>query len=216
MREILIITTEKDAAKFWFLLGDGNQWGVKLSYMTQPNPGGISQAFLLAEHFLHGHQSVLVLGDNLFFGGGLSEILKEVSLENKGASVFVKHVEMPERYGVVKFDEMGKVAKIVEKPQTPISNYALTGIYFVDETAVEKAHTLVPSERGELEIVDLLEQYREEGTLKVNKLGKSNVWFDMGTFDDLFAAAEFVKFRQSKFKQKIGFPLETAIKKKWV
>jgi len=216
VREILIITTEKSAEHFRLLLGNGNQWGINLNYIVQPAPKGISEAFLLAKDFLQGHQSVLILADNLFYGRGLTGVLRDVSAKSRGASALVAHVEKAERYGVVQFDKMGKVVKIIEKPQRPISKFALTGIYFVDETAVDKEHTLVTSKRGELEIVDLLEKYRQEGTLKVNKLGKGVIWYDMGTFDDLFAAAEFIKSRQAQLKQKVGMPLEIAIKKKWV
>lgn len=159
IRDILIITTAEDQAQFKNALGDGSQWGVTLSYEIQPSPDGLAQAFILAEDFLNGAPSALILGDNIFFGHGLPEVLKHADTCEKGATVFGYHVTDPERYGVVGFDESGRVTSIIEKPQDPPSNYAVTGLYFVDETAPSRAKRLSPSVRGELEITDLLNSY---------------------------------------------------------
>jgi glucose-1-phosphate thymidylyltransferase len=193
IRDILIITTAEDQAQFKNALGDGSQWGVTLSYEIQPNPDGLAQAFILAADFLNCAPSALILGDNIFFGHGLHEVLKHADTCEKGATVFGYHVTDPERYGVVGFDESGRVTSIIEKPQDPPSNYAVTGLYFVDETAPARAKLLFPSVRGELEITDLLNSYLKDGDLQVEQMGRGFAWPDTGTHNSLLDAGNFVR-----------------------
>ena len=172
IREIMIITTPQDQDQFQRLLGDGSQWGIQLEYKVQPSPDGLAQAFILAEDFLDGAPSAMVLGDNIFFGHGLPQVLAAADTQETGATVFGYHVSDPERYGVVDFDNDGRVKSIIEKPAKPPSNYAVTGLYFVDETAPERAKWVTPSARGELEITSLLESYLNDGSLRVEKMGR--------------------------------------------
>ena len=187
IQEILIITTPLDQDHFYRLLGDGRQWGIRLEYKVQPSPDGLAQAFILAEDFLDGAPSAMVLGDNIFYGQGLPEVLADANNQTKGATVFGYRVADPERYGVVDFDREGKVKSIIEKPAKPASSYAVTGLYFVDGTAPKKAKEVKPSKRGELEITALLEAYLNDGSLHVEKMGRGYTWLDMGTHASPFS-----------------------------
>ena len=193
IRDIAIITTPEDQDQFQRLLGDGSQWGVSFTYITQPSPDGLAQAYILAEDFLAGAPSAMVLGDNIFFGHGLPELLDEADSHAVGGAVFGYRVSDPERYGVVHFDADGRVVSIIEKPEKPASNYAVTGLYFLDGTAPEKARTVKPSARGELEITSLLEMYLAEGTLSVKRMGRGYAWLDTGTHGSLLDAGNFVR-----------------------
>ena len=216
IRDILIITTTEDQAQFKNALGDGSQWGVTLSYEIQPNPDGLAQAFVLAEDFLNGAPSALILGDNIFFGHGLPEVLKHADTCEKGATVFGYHVTDPERYGVVGFDGSGRVTSIIEKPQDPASNYAVTGLYFVDETAPPRARRLSPSARGELEITDLLNSYLKDGDLQVEQMGRGFAWLDTGTHNSLLDAGNFVRTFTERQGLQVGSPDEIAYNQGWI
>ena len=216
IRDILIITTPEDQAQFGRLLGDGSQWGIKVSYKIQPNPEGLAQAFILAEDFLAGSPSAMILGDNIFFGHGLPEILAAADEKKSGATVFGYHVSDPERYGVVDFDVDGTVRAIIEKPQFPSSNYAITGLYFVDGTAPERAKSVKPSARGELEITSFLETYRHDNILHVEKMGRGYAWLDTGTHASLLDASNFVRTLTERQGLQIGSPDEIAYKFKWI
>jgi len=216
IREILIITTSEDQAQYKRLLGDGSQWGVELSYKKQPRPDGLAQAFILGEDFLDGAPSVLILGDNIFFGHGLPEVLAAATEKERGATVFAYHVTDPERYGVVEFDQAGKVNSIIEKPENPASSYAITGLYFVDGTASERAKQIKPSERGELEITSLLESYLKEGYLAVEKMGRGFAWLDTGTHGSLLDAGNFVRTLTERQGLQVGSPDELAFQLGWI
>ena len=214
--DILIITTEEDQAQFKNALGDGSQWGVTLSYEIQPSPDGLAQAFIFAEDFLNCAPSALILGDNIFFGHGLPEVLKHADTCEKGATVFGYHVTDPERYGVVGFDESGRVTSIIEKPQDPPSNYAVTGLYFVDETAPSRARRLSPSARGELEITDLLNSYLKDGELQVEQMGRGFEWLDTGTHNSLLDAGNFVRTLTERQGLQVGSLDEIAYYQGWI
>jgi glucose-1-phosphate thymidylyltransferase len=216
IREILIITTPQDQEQFKRLLGDGSQWGIHLDYKVQPRPDGLAQAFILAEDFLDGAPSAMILGDNVFFGHGLPEVLAAADAQTHGATVFGYHVSDPERYGVVAFDENGMVQSIIEKPEIPPSNYAVTGLYFVDGSAPERAKQVKPSERGELEITSLLETYLNEGTLRVNKMGRGYAWLDTGTYASLLDASNFVSTLTKRQGLQVGSPDEVAYQLNWI
>ena len=216
IREIAIITTPRDQAQFRQLMGDGSQWGLTLSYIVQPSPDGLAQAYILAEEFLAGAPSVLVLGDNIFFGHGLPEVLASANARTVGGTVFGCHVADPERYGVVDFDAGGRVRGIVEKPATPPSNFAVTGLYFLDGTAPARARTIAPSARGELEIVTLLESYLRDGTLAVERLGRGYAWFDTGTHGGLLDAGNFVRTLSLRQGMQTGCPEEIAYGLGWI
>ena len=216
IRDILIITTPQDQAQFQRLLGTGAQWGINLTYNIQPRPDGLAQAFILAEYFLDGAPSAMVLGDNIFFGHGLSGILAEADAHKAGATVFGYHVVDPERYGVLDFDGDGTVKQIVEKPLIPPSNYAVTGLYFVDGTAPERAKEVKSSARGELEITSLLESYLNEGTLRVEKMGRGFAWLDTGTHASLLDAGNFVRTLTERQGIQVGSPDEIAYEFKWI
>ena len=216
IREILIITTPQDQDQFQRLLGDGRQWGIHLEYKAQPSPDGLAQAFILAEDFLDGAPSAMVLGDNIFFGHGLPEALVAADAQMDGATVFGYHVSDPERYGVVAFDENGTVQSIIEKPETPPSNYAVTGLYFVDGSAPERAKLVKPSARGELEITSLLETYLKDGALKVEKMGRGYAWLDTGTHASLLDASNFVRTLTDRQGLQVGSPDEVAYQLKWI
>lgn len=216
IKNILVITTSQDLYQFQQLLGDGSQWGINLEYKVQPNPDGLAQAFILAEDFLDGSPSAMVLGDNIFFGDGLSDIMISADLEAKGATVFGYHVSDPQRYGVADFDSDGKIQNIIEKPKTPPSNYAITGLYFLDATAPERAKQVRPSARGELEMSSLLESYLNEGTLRVEKLGRGYAWLDTGTHASLLDASNFVRTITERQGLQVGSPDEIAYKLKWI
>ncbi len=208
--EIAIITTPEDQDQFRRLLGDGRQWGLRFDYIVQPSPDGLAQAYLLAEDFLAGAPSVLVLGDNIFFGHGLPEQLQAADAQAQGGTVFGYRVSDPERYGVVGFDAQGRVRQIVEKPQVPPSNYAVTGLYFLDGRAPELAKQVQPSARGELEIADLLSLYLAEGTLTVETMGRGYAWLDTGTHASLLDASNFVRTLTMRQGQQVGSPDEVA------
>lgn len=208
--EIAIITTPEDQDQFKRLLGDGSQWGLRFDYIVQPSPDGLAQAYLLAEDFLAGAPSVLVLGDNIFFGHGLPEQLQAADAQVSGGTVFGYRVSDPERYGVVGFDAQGRVQQIVEKPQVPPSNYAVTGLYFLDGRAPELAKQVQPSARGELEIADLLSLYLAEGSLTVETMGRGYAWLDTGTHASLLDASNFVRTLTMRQGQQVGSPDEVA------
>lgn len=216
IREIAVITTPADAGQFKRTLGDGSQWGISLTYVEQPSPDGLAQAYLLTEDFLAGAPSAMVLGDNIFFGHGLPEILAEADARQTGGTVFGYHVGDPERYGVVEFGAEGRVRKIVEKPEVPPSNYAVTGLYFLDGTAPERARRVEPSERGELEITSLLESYLSEGALRVERMGRGYAWLDTGTHASLLDAGNFVRTLTERQGLQVGSPDEVAFSLGWI
>lgn len=215
IREILIITTPQDQDQFQRLLGDGSQWGIRLSYEIQMKPDGLAQAFILAENFLDGAPSAMVLGDNIFFGHGLPEVLAAADAQPSGATVFGYHVSDPERYGVVDFYKDGTIKSINEKPKKPQSNYAVTGLYFVDGTAPERAKQLKPSARNELEITTLLETYLHDGALSIEKMGRGYAWLDTGTHASLLDASNFVRTLTERQGLQVGSPDEVAYQLKW-
>ena len=216
IREIALITTPQDQDQFRRTLGDGSQWGLSLSYITQPSPDGLAQAYLLAEDFLNGAPSAMVLGDNIFFGHGLPNLLASAGARDVGGTVFGYRVADPERYGVVGFDANGKASRIIEKPEQPPSNYAVTGLYFLDGTAPERARAVQPSPRGELEIVTLLEMYLAEGTLSVEQMGRGFAWLDTGTHASLLDAGNFVRTLTERQGQQVGSPEEIAFHQGWI
>jgi len=216
IREIAIITTPEDQAQFQRLLGDGSQWGLAFTYIVQQSPDGLAQAYLLAKDFLNGAPSAMVLGDNIFFGHGLPTMLEKADQQQTGGTVFGYHVADPERYGVVAFDEAGKASAIIEKPPVPPSNYAVTGLYFLDATAPARAAEVEPSERGELEITTLLETYLHEGSLSVERMGRGYAWLDTGTHGSLLDAGNFVRTLQARQGLQTGSPDEIAFEKGWL
>jgi glucose-1-phosphate thymidylyltransferase len=216
IREIAMITTPEDQAQFQRLLGDGSQWGIRFEYIIQPSPDGLAQAYLLAEDFLAGSPSAMVLGDNIFFGHGLPELLASADTCATGGTVFGYHVSDPERYGVVGFDANGQVSTIIEKPEVPPSNYAVTGLYFLDETAPTRARGIKPSARGELEITTLLETYLHEGSLNVQKMGRGYAWLDTGTHASLLDAGNFVRTLEQRQGMQSGCPEEIAYNQGWI
>jgi glucose-1-phosphate thymidylyltransferase len=216
IREISIITTPQDQDQFRRTLGDGSQWGLHLSYIEQPSPDGLAQAYLLAEDFLAGAPSAMVLGDNIFFGHGLPEMLARADARATGGTVFGYRVVDPERYGVVGFDADGRVNRIVEKPAKPPSHYAVTGLYFLDGTAPARARAVQPSPRGELEITTLLEMYLAEGALSVEQMGRGFAWLDTGTHASLLDAGNFVRTLTERQGQQVGSPEEIAFAQGWI
>lgn len=218
IRDILIISTPADLPKFEALLGDGSQYGITLSYKVQPSPDGLAQAFLLGEEFIGDDSCAMVLGDNIFYGNGFGKLLKEavVNGENGKATIFGYYVNDPERFGIVEFDDTGKVISVEEKPQNPKSNYCITGLYFYDKRVVEYAKQVKPSARGELEITDLNRIYLEDGTLNVKLLGRGFAWLDTGTMDSLVDASDFVRMIQSRQSIVISAPEEIAYINHWI
>jgi glucose-1-phosphate thymidylyltransferase len=216
IREITIITTPEDQAQFVRLMGDGAQWGLSFTYIVQPSPDGLAQAYLLARDFLAGSPSAMVLGDNIFFGHGLPEVLAAADARRAGGTVFGYRVADPERYGVVAFDAEGRVGQIIEKPAKPPSNYAVTGLYYLDGEAPDLAATIRPSARGELEIVDLLELYLRAGKLSVELMGRGYAWLDTGTHESLLDAGNFVRTLTGRQGLQVGCPDEIAFRKGWI
>ncbi len=216
LREIAIITTPEDQEQFRRLLHDGSQWGMRFAYIAQPRPEGLAQAYLLAEDFLDGAASTMVLGDNIFFGHDLPVMLSRAGDRGQGGTVFGYQVADPERYGVVAFDRDGRVLSIEEKPAQPKSNFAVTGIYVLDGTAPARAHAVKPSARGELEITELLNAYRADGLLNVERMGRGFAWLDTGTHASLLDAGNFVRMIEERQNIKIGCPEEIAFAQGWI
>jgi glucose-1-phosphate thymidylyltransferase len=216
IREIAIITTPDDKDQYKNLLGDGRQWGISLTYIVQEKPEGIAQAYLLANVFLAGAPSTLILGDNIFFGDGLGPLLKKALIVENGATIFCYHVRDPGRYGVVGFDNKQNINQIIEKPNNPPSNYAITGLYFLDGDAPKHAQKIKPSDRNELEITSLLEIYKERNMLNYELMGRGFAWLDTGTHSSLLDAGEFVKTLQERQGLQVGCPEEIAFNLDWI
>lgn len=216
IKDILIISTPRDIGTFEELLGSGNDFGLKIEYAIQEQPNGLAEAFIIGENFIGNNACALVLGDNIFYGHGFTGIVKEAAKRDKGATIFGYYVNNPKAFGVVEFDENGKAVSLEEKPEKPKSNYAIPGLYFYDNTVVEKAKQVKPSKRGELEITTLNEMYLNEGTLNVLSLGRGMAWLDTGTHDGLLEASNFVKTIQSRQSVMVACPEEIAYMNKWI
>lgn len=216
IREILIISTPQDINKFEQVLGDGSKYGITLSYTVQPYPEGIAQAFIIAEEFIGNDNVALILGDNIFYGHGLTELLEKAVKKKRGATVFGYYVNDPERFGVVEFDSKKHVINIMEKPKEPKSNYAVTGLYFYDKRVIEIAKTIKPSSRGELEITDINKEYLKMGELEVELLGRGYAWLDTGTHESLLEAAQFIQTIEKRQSLKVACLEEIAFKKKYI
>ena len=216
IREIAIINTPDEQAQFKKVLGDGSQWGVSFKFIEQPSPDGLAQAYIISEEFLDGSDSVMVLGDNIFYGVGLISLLEKANDKPLGGTIFGYQVIDPEKYGVIEFGTNKQVISIKEKPSKPASNFAVTGLYFLDETAPERAKRIKPSKRGELEIVDLLESYLSEASLSIEFMSRGYAWLDTGTHESLLEASEFVKSLQIRQGLQIGCPEEIAFNKGWI
>ena len=216
IRDILIISTPQDTPRFQQLLGDGARWGLNLSYAVQASPDGLAQAFIIGEDFIGNSPSALVLGDNLFYGHDFNQLLERADARTDCASVFAYHVQDPERYGVVEFNDDGKAISLEEKPATPRSNYAVTGLYFYDENVAKMARTLKPSPRGELEITDLNRMYMDIGKLNVEIMGRGYAWLDTGTHESLLDAGQFIATIEQRQGLKVACPEEIAFRKGWI
>ena len=216
IREILLISTPEDIGQYERLLGDGSQWGLKLEYVIQPEPAGLAQAFLLGKEFIGTDSCCLILGDNIFYGHGLENVLHKAKQRTEGATVFGYYVKDPERYGVVEFDENNVVKSLVEKPDDPRSNYAVTGLYFYDNQVIGFAENLKPSARGELEITDINNLYLAQGDLNVERLGRGSAWLDTGTHESLMQASNFIETIESRQGLKICCPEEIAYRNEWI
>ena len=216
IQDILLISTPQDLPNFERLLGDGSQFGIRLSYIEQPSPDGLAQAFILGEEFLDDDRCAMILGDNIFYGAGLTKHLRTAAARESGATVFGYYVDEPRRFGVVEFDQNGKAVSIEEKPTHPKSNYAVTGLYFYDQKVCDRAKKLKPSPRGELEITDLNRSYLEEGALNVVTLGRGYAWLDTGTVDSLSEASEFVRVIERREGVQRSSPEESAVRNGWI
>lgn len=216
IRDVLVINTPHESEQFRRLLGDGAQWGMRFEFAIQPQPDGLAQAFIIGEKFLDGHPSAMVLGDNIFYGHGLSQIVRRAAERTTGATIFGYHTQNPSDYGVAEFDATGRVVGLEEKPKVPKSNYAVTGLYFYDERAPDLARTLTPSPRGELEITDLNRRYLEEGNLHLEKLGRGIAWLDTGTPDNMLAAGNFIQTIVERQGLQIACPEELAFVNGWI
>jgi len=216
MRDILIISTPRDTPSFQYLLGDGSQWGLNIQYAVQPSPDGLAQAFVIGEEFIGNNPSALILGDNIFHGHELHQLLDNAVARDDGATVFAYHVHDPERYGVAEFDVNDKVLSLEEKPTQPKSNYAVTGLYFYDNQAVELAKSLTPSPRGELEITDLNRLYLNQDKLNVEIMGRGYAWLDTGTHESLLDASQFIATLENRQGLKVACPEEIAFRQQWI
>ena len=216
IQDILIISTPDDTPRFESLLGDGSQWGLNISYKVQPSPDGLAQAFILGDTFIGNDLSALVLGDNIFYGHDFNELLGNATMRDDGATVFAYHVHDPERYGVAEFDKTNKVLSLEEKPKTPKSNYAVTGLYFYDKDVVAMAKSLKPSARGELEITDLNRLYLEKEKLNVEIMGRGYAWLDTGTHDSLLEASQFIATLENRQGLKVSCPEEISYRRGWI
>ena len=216
IQDILIISTPHDLPNFEELLGDGSQWGLKLSYIAQPSPDGLAQAFILGEDFIGDDLSTLILGDNIFYGHDLESILNSADQRQSGATIFAYHVNDPERYGVAEFNDDNKVISLKEKPMQPQSNFAVTGLYFYDRQVVKLAKDLKPSKRGELEITDLNKKYLEKSELFVERMGRGYAWLDTGTHDSLLEAGQFIATIENRQGLKVACPEEISYRKQWI
>jgi glucose-1-phosphate thymidylyltransferase len=216
IRDILVISTPQDTPRFEQLLGDGNQWGVNLTYAVQPSPDGLAQAFLIGEAFIGNDPSALVLGDNIFYGHDFAGLVQEASARQEGATVFAYAVTDPERYGVVEFDAQGRAVSLEEKPKAPKSRYAVTGLYFYDNHVVELAKTIKPSPRGELEITDLNRLYLDQGNLNVQTMGRGYAWLDTGTHESMLEASQFIHTIERRQGLKVACPEEIAWRNGWI
>ena len=216
IREILIIVNQEHIAQFDNLLGNGSQWGLKIYYKTQSSPDGLAQAYIIAEEFLDGEPSAMILGDNIFYGQGLTDVLAKSQNKTRGGTIFGYHVSNPSQYGVIEFNKDGSVRSLAEKPRLPKTNFALTGLYFLDGTAPMRAKLVKPSERGELEIIHLLNSYLKEGNLRVDQLGRGYTWFDAGTHYSLLEASNFVRTLTERQGLHVGSPDEVAYRSGWI